>query len=193
MYKIGQTICKRNNNILHAIAVTKRSEMTDADFSDMQSFVNRNSNATWSESGLALAECFKTTIHYYETIKSLTDSKGNSMVINASNGKVPLADNFCQCFMQFYKDESAKAADKQSLIFALMDVHLARLSGNTRAGFPTKVLKFFMAIHCLSPEASEMVAANLQGVSKRHIQCVSAKRPWPASHSSHGQRDCTSC
>jgi hypothetical protein len=76
--------------------------------------------------------------------------------------------------MQFYEDESAKAADKQSLIFALMDVHLARLRGNTRAGFPTKVLNFFMAIHCLSPKASEMVTANLQGVSKRHIQRVSA-------------------
>ncbi len=175
MYKICQTICKRSDNILRAIAITKHSEMTDANFSDLQSFVNRNSNATWKESGLALVECFKTTIHYYETIKSLTDSKGNSMVIDASNGKVPSADNFCQCFMQFYEDESAKAAGKQSLIFALMDVHLARLSGNTRVGFPTKVLNFFMAIHCLSPKASEMVTESLQGVSKRHIQRVSAK------------------
>jgi hypothetical protein len=75
MYKIGQTICKHSDNILRAIALAKRSEMTDADFFDLQSFVNRNSNATWSESGLALVECFKTTIHYYETIKSLTDSK----------------------------------------------------------------------------------------------------------------------
>ncbi len=97
------------------------------------------------------------------------------MVIDACNGKVPSADNFRQRFMQFHKDESAKAANKQSLIFALMDVHLARLSGNTRAGFPTKVLNFFMAIHCLSPMASEMVTANLQGVSKCHIQRVSAK------------------
>jgi hypothetical protein len=56
-----------------------------------------------------------------------------------------------------------------------MNVHLARLSGNTRAGFPTKVHNFFMAIHCLSPKASEMVTANLQGVFKRHIQRVSAK------------------
>ncbi len=175
MYKIGQMICKRSDNVLHAIAITKHSKMTDADFSDLQSFVNCNSNATWSESGLALVECFKTTIHYYETIKSLTDSKGNSMVIDASNGKVPLADNFCQHFMQFYKDESAKAADKQSLNFALMDVHLARLSGNTRAGFLTKVLNFFMAIHCLSPKASEIETANLQGVSKCHIQRVSVK------------------
>jgi hypothetical protein len=77
--------------------------------------------------------------------------------------------------MQFYEDESAKAANKQSLIVALMDVHLARLSGNTRAGFPTKVLNFFMAIHCLSPKASEIETANLQGVSKRHIKRFSAK------------------
>jgi hypothetical protein len=46
IYKIGQTICKHSNNILRAIAITKRSEMTDADFSDLQSFVNCNSNAT---------------------------------------------------------------------------------------------------------------------------------------------------
>ncbi len=95
MYKIGQTICKCSDNILHAIAITKRSKMTDADFSDLQPFINRNLNATWSESGLALVECFKTTIHYYETIKSFMDSKGNSMVIDASNGKVPSADIFC--------------------------------------------------------------------------------------------------
>ncbi len=101
------------------------------------------------------------------------------MVINASNGKVPSADNFCQRLMQLYKDESAMAANKQNLIVAVMDVHLARLSGNTRAGFPTKVLNFFMAIYCLSPKASEMVTANLQGVSKHHIQHVSAKRCGP--------------
>jgi hypothetical protein len=52
----------------------------------------------------------------------------------SSNEKLPLTDKFHQSFMQYYEVDPAKAAEKQeSLIFALIDVHSARISGNTGA------------------------------------------------------------
>jgi hypothetical protein len=152
--------------------------LNDQDYFDLKKFVDGNSDNNWSQKGLALMDSFKSTLRYCKTIRELKDSTGKRVVVG-TDGDVPSADKFRKKFMTYYDNESIKSQEKQDLLFALMQVQLARLNGQTNAQYPTKVLNFFMAVHCLSPKASEVVTANLKGISKRHIQRISAIRRGP--------------